>query len=92
MRAEKLVLDRKRKAAMSKGDWIYTGSRFREDGFAAQADGSIVSLITDDDALVNNPRPGREDDDNWLSKAKELPDVDQPVQVVITLKEGRRKG
>jgi hypothetical protein len=91
VRAEKLVLDRKRKAAMSKGDWTYTGSRFREDGFAAQADGSIISLITDDDALVNNPRPGREDDDRWLSKAKDLPDVDQPVEVIITLRDRLRK-
>ena len=91
VRAETLVLDRKRKSAMTKGDWIYTGSRFREDGFAAQADGSIISLITDVDALVNNPRPGREDDDRWLSKAKRLPELDEPVQVVITLKDGLRK-
>ena len=85
-RAESLVLDRKRKAAMTKGDWTYTGSRIREDGFAAQADGSIISLITDVDALVNNPRPGREDDDRWLAEAKNLPEFNEPVQVVITLK------
>ncbi len=91
VRAETLVLDRKRKSAMTKGDWTYTGSRFREDGFAAQSDGSIVSLITDVDALVNNPRPGREDDDRWLSKAKRLPDFNEPVQVVITLNDVRKK-
>ena len=91
VRAESLVLDRKRKAAMAKGGWTYTGSRIREDGFAAQADGSIVSLITDVDALVNNPRPGREDDDRWLSKAKVLPEFNEPVQVVITLKGVRGK-
>ena len=91
VRAESLVLDRKRKRAMAKGDWIYTGSRLREDGFAAQADGSIISLITDVDALVNNPRPGREDDDRWLSKGKILPEFNEPVQVVVTLNDGRRK-
>ena len=91
VRAESLVLDRKRKAAMTKGGWIYTGSRIREDGFAAQADGSIVSLITDVDALVNNPRPGREDDDRWLSNAMILPEFNEPVQVVITLKRVRGK-
>jgi len=90
-RAESLVLDRKRKTAMAKGDWIYTGSRLREDGFAAQADGSIISLITDVDALVNNPRPGREDDDRWLSKAKGLPEFNEPIQVVITLSDVRKK-
>ena len=39
---------------MSKGDWVYNGSRLREDGFAAQFDGSIISLITDPDALVDS--------------------------------------
>jgi hypothetical protein len=91
VRAESVVLDRKRKSAMAKGDWTYTGSRIREDGFAAQADGSIISLITDVDALVNNPRPGREDDDRWLSKAKSLPEFNEPVQVVITLNDARKK-
>jgi hypothetical protein len=91
VRAESLVLDRKRKSAMTRGDWTYTGSRIREDGFAAQADGSIISLITDVDALVNNPRPGREDDDRWLSKAKSLPEFNEPVQVVITLNDARKK-
>lgn len=84
-RAETLVFDRKRKQSLSKGDWIYNGSRLREGGFAAQSDGSIVALITDPDALVNNPRPGREDDDAWLAKAKNLPAFNEPVQVVITL-------
>ena len=85
VRAETLVRDRKKKAALRKGDWTYTGSRLREDGFAAQADGSIISLITDPDALVNNPRPGREDDDRWLAKPGNLPPFNEPVQVVITL-------
>jgi len=91
VRAESLVLDRKRKRPMSKGEWTYTGSRIREDGFAAQADGSIISLITDVDALVNNPRPGREDDDRWLSNARNLPEFNEPVQVVITLNAARKK-
>src|SRR6185436_5564174 len=90
VRAESLVLDRKRNSAMAKGNWTYTGSRIREDGFAAQADGSIVSLITDVDALVNNPRPGREDDDRWLSKAAKFPEFNEPVQVVITLVRKKR--
>ena len=84
-RAETFVLDRKRRIPMSKGDWVYNGSRLREDGFAAQFDGSIISLITDPDALVNNPRPGREDDDNWLAKPGKLPAFNEPVEVIITI-------
>jgi len=84
-RAEDFVHDRKANGPARRGDWIYTGSRLREDGFAAQLDGSIVSLITDADALINNPRPGREDDDNWLVRTNSLPALHAPVEVTIRL-------
>ena len=83
--AETFVRDLGRKSALHRGGWVYTGSRLRDDGFAAQADGSIVSLISDPDALVNNPRAGRESDDNWMAKPGKLPAFNQPVQVLITL-------
>ena len=84
-RAEEFVRDRKANGPARRGNWIYTGSRLREDGFAAQLDGSIVSLITDADALINNPRPGREDDDNWLVRTNNLPPLHAPVEVTIRL-------
>ena len=83
--AEEFVHDRKTGGALSRGPFVYTGSRLREDGFAAQLDGSIVSLITDADALVNNPRRGREDDDNWLVRTNGLPPLHTPVEVTIRL-------
>lgn len=83
--AEDFVLNRKAGRKAPRGPWIFTGSRFRDDGFAAELDGSIVSLITDADALINNPRPGREDDDNWLVRANGLPPLNTPVGVVIRL-------
>jgi len=84
-RAEDFVHDRKAGRATSRGAWIYTGSRLREDGFAAQLDGSIVSLITDADALINNPRRGREDDDNWLVRTNGLPALHTPLEVTVRL-------
>jgi hypothetical protein len=83
--AEEFVHDRKANGPARRSNWIYTGSRLREDGFAAQLDGSIVSLITDADALINNPRPGREDDDNWLVRTNNLPPLHAPVEVTIRL-------
>ena len=83
--AEEFVLDLKTGAAAKRGPWTYNGSRFREDGFAAQLDGSIISLIADADALVNNPRPGREDDDRWQVRKAGLPPVHSPVEVSIRL-------
>lgn len=84
-RAEEFVHDRKANGPARRGDWIYTGSRMRDDGFAAQLDGSIVSLITDADALINNPRPGREDDDNWLVRTNHLPPLHAPVEATLRL-------
>lgn len=83
--AEEFVQDRKTGSQASRGAWVYTGSRLREDGFAAQLDGSIVSLITDPDALVNNPRRGREDDGNWLVRSNNLPPLHAPIEVTIRL-------
>jgi hypothetical protein len=83
--ADKFILDRKAKRTLRKGSWVYTGSRLRDDGFAAQQDGSIVSLITDPDALINNSRPGREDDDNWLPFSKGLPPAETVVEVTLRL-------
>ena len=84
-RAEEFVQNRKAGAPASREPWIYNGSRLREDGFAAQLDGSIISLITDSDALINNPRPGREDDYNWLVRTNNLPPLHAPVEVTIRL-------
>lgn len=83
--AEDFVQNRRAAARMKRGPWIFTGSRVREDGFAAELDGSIVSLITDRDALINNPQPGREDDDNWLVRPKGLPPLGAAVSVSIAL-------
>ena len=84
-RAEELVLDQMTRAPAARGPWIFTGSRMREGAFAAQVDGSIVSLITDPDALISNPRPGREDDDRWKPNASVLPPLNTPVEVSIRL-------
>ena len=83
--AEEFVQNRRSASPASRGAWVYTGSRLREDGFAAQLDGSIISLITDPDALINNPRRGREDDDNWLVRTNGLPPLHASVEVTIRL-------
>src|SRR4051812_27607998 len=63
LRAEELVLDRAAGKKMQHVDWIYNGSEINAEGFAAQQNGSIVSLIDDPEALINNPLPRRNDDD-----------------------------
>ena len=81
--AEELVFDRARKAPMSKGTWTYNGSFQFEGIFVAQEGGSIVSVIGDPEALINNPRDRREDDENWIVNTKAVPAVETSVTVTI---------
>jgi hypothetical protein len=83
--AEDLVYDIAAKGAMSKGDWTYSGSRVFDGTFIAQRDRSIVAIIGDIDALVNNPRARRDNDENWLVNTNTCPVMDTPVQVTIQL-------
>jgi len=84
-RAEEWVTDISTKSSMSKGDWIYNGSWIFNGTFVAQRELSIVANIHDHDALINNPRPKREDDDNWTIETKAVPPKDTPVTVIIEL-------
>jgi hypothetical protein len=69
--AEKLIFNTETKTNLSSGPWIYNGS--------------LVSLIIDPFALVNNPRPGRDNDDLCEVDSKAVPPLDTPVEVRITL-------
>lgn len=66
-------------------DWLYNGSFLVDGTFAAQRGGSIVALITDPAALVNNPRPDRTDDELHRVRTKALPPEDTPVEILFRL-------
>jgi hypothetical protein len=53
--------------------------------FMAQREGSIVSLIADPSALINNPRKDRENDELWILNADVIPPVGTPVEVTFKL-------
>ena len=82
---EDLVLNRETQKSLGRGEWIYNGSNFSEGAFTAQRDGSILSIHIDPDALINNPRPGRENDDLHVPNAAELPAIGAPVEITIKL-------
>ena len=86
-RLEELVLNRKAKSPMTQGDFTFNGSQVWQGQYLAQQEGSLVSAITDPAAMFNNPRPGRDDDENWQVNPKGLPPVDTKVRVTITLAE-----
>jgi hypothetical protein len=73
------------KVKVADGPFIFNGSRVFQGTFLAQRDGSIVSLITDNAALFNNPRVGRDDDEIWRPQAKGLPPLDSNGTLVIQI-------
>jgi hypothetical protein len=91
LRAEDLVTDVTTKSNASRGFWVYNGSRIIDGTFLAQRDGSIVSAIADPDALVNNPRRGRDNDDAWLVNTTNTPPVNTPVQITFQLQNEKPK-
>ena len=70
---------------MSKGPFTFTGSRVWQGKFVAQTEGSLIALITDPDAVFNNPRPQRDADDTWVVRKQVVPPLDTVVEVSITL-------
>jgi hypothetical protein len=82
---EDLVLDKQTRQPMPRGDWIFNGSNFSEGSFTAERDGSIISTHIDPDALINNPRQGRENDDLYKPNPAKLPRLGALVEITIRL-------
>lgn len=74
-------------ASLPSGAWLYNGSRMEADGvFAATRHGSIISIIRDDDALVNNPGASRDNDEIHTPNAAKLPKKGHPVRIVVQVR------
>jgi hypothetical protein len=74
---------------MSRGAWLYNGSQVLQGTFMAQKEESIVAIMEDPGALVNNPRPGREDDELWFVRHEAVPPLDTPVQITFDFSQSR---
>lgn len=71
--------------SLAAGPWAYNGSHMVRKTFIAQRDGSIVSVHIDPDALVNNPRTGRENDELHCVNTPILPPSEVPVEITLRL-------
>ncbi|MBM3833575.1 MAG: hypothetical protein FJ403_09955 [Verrucomicrobia bacterium] len=83
VRLEDLICKQKGGAPMERGFWLYNGSRVLQGVFMAHASESIAAIIEDIDALVNNPRQGREDDEIWFPNEKAVPPLNTPVTITF---------
>lgn len=70
-------------SAIAREQWRYTGSQIENGIFLAQLEGSIVSLITDPSALINNVAEGHGNDEIWRADKEKLPTPKTPVVVTI---------
>ena len=85
LRGENLILNTDAGAPMTPGPWIYNGSGLYAGKFLAQVDGSIVALVRDSAAMVNNPRPGNDNDQIWDVNEKLVPPTGTPIDVTLQL-------
>jgi hypothetical protein len=87
VRAEDWVLNLNTKTNTARGSWTFNGSRVVKGVFLAQRDGQIVAMIDDVDAMVNNPRPGHDNDQIWEINSNALPPLNTAVEVTFQLEE-----
>ena len=83
--AEDLVFKDDAKTNMAHGAWVYNGSLLVQGKFLSQVDRSIISLVTDPVALINNTGPGHDNDLIWLANTNNLPPTNQAVTVTISV-------
>jgi hypothetical protein len=83
--AENWIFNLHTRQLMAPGPWTYNGSLVEDGAFVADQELSIVSVITDPTALVNNPREGYDDDEIWQIQDKAVPPMDTPVEITIAL-------
>lgn len=83
VRLEDLICKGQAGGTMESGIWLYNGSRTVQGYFMAQASESVISIIEDPDALINNPRQGRENDEIWFPNEKAVPPAHTPVTITF---------
>ena len=90
VRAEDLIWNLDKNAVMTPGPWTYNGSELYDGRFLAQIDGSVAAMVRDSGALMNNPRPGNDDDQIWEVYSAMTPKVGTPVDVTIQLEQNKQ--
>jgi hypothetical protein len=85
VRAEDCLMNLATKTNVAHSAWTYNGSRVVHGYFMAQGEGSIVAMIDDIDAMVNNPRQGSDNDQIWQINSNNVPPTNTTVEVTFKL-------
>ncbi len=71
--------------SLKSGPWLFNGSIITPEGFGAHFEGSIIALILDPIAILNNPGPDRDNDDIHIPAVDQLPPLKTEVTVELTV-------
>jgi hypothetical protein len=74
-----------KETTMETGPWLYNGSFLHEGRFVAEGQGVYAAVNTFPSALINNPRPGANNDSLWFANKSVMPAVGTPVDFIIKL-------
>jgi hypothetical protein len=82
-RAEDLVFNRVKESHMEYTDWVFTGSRFHNGVFMAQAVGTLITTFRDPDTIIDNPLPEGADDTVYIGNSKIMPPKGTTIKMII---------
>jgi hypothetical protein len=79
-----LVWDIDKKAPISRGSWVFSGSMIDKRGFVADIEQALVATFRDPAAIINNALPGGGDDTLYKVNERIIPPLGTPVTAVFT--------
>lgn len=82
-RAPDLIFDKEHRRPLRETRWAYRGSRLIDGVFLAERDGSIIAIMYDRDALIEQDTPAAADDENWEPVTASLPPVGSEVTISL---------
>lgn len=82
-RPEELVYNTASKSPSKSSEWVFNGSRIANGVFYAQADGSMISLVTDGNSVINYEGAGHDNDKSWVARTNSVPPAGLPIVVTI---------
>lgn len=75
------IVDKKKGRPRKEIAWTYRGSRLVNGVFLAERDGSVIAIMEDRDALIDQAAPDASDDENWEPNGKTIPALGATVRV-----------
>jgi len=81
--AAELIFDKKNRRPLGNTKWAYRGSRLIDGVFLAQRDGSMIAIMEDRDALIDQDTPDAADDENWEPVSERVPALGTQVLVRV---------